>query len=229
MRSATRSRSPACPAVEVHLSDVDSREEWRRHSVISDLVIGRVAGEGRGRLPRGAPAAGAQAGRRGAAGRMSSRAQRGRSPDGAGRGGRARPAGRQQPRERPLSHRLQRHERDRADRSGPAGLRHRLPLLRAGPAAADRLRGPKGAGRHPRAGGEGRRRTASGQGRLRVGLRRRAPHGPRAQAARGARRRRRRAGAGRRPRRAAAGGQGRRRDRADAPRGRRSRPTCTNG
>jgi 3-dehydroquinate dehydratase-2 len=34
------------PAVEVHLSDVESREEWRRHSVISDLVIGRVKGKG---------------------------------------------------------------------------------------------------------------------------------------------------------------------------------------
>jgi 3-dehydroquinate dehydratase II len=35
-----------CPAVEVHLSDIDSREEWRRHSVISDLVIARVQGKG---------------------------------------------------------------------------------------------------------------------------------------------------------------------------------------
>ena len=34
------------PAVEVHLSDVDSREEWRRHSVIRDLCIARVAGKG---------------------------------------------------------------------------------------------------------------------------------------------------------------------------------------
>jgi 3-dehydroquinate dehydratase-2 len=34
------------PAVEIHLSDVDSREEWRRHSVIADLVIARVAGKG---------------------------------------------------------------------------------------------------------------------------------------------------------------------------------------
>jgi 3-dehydroquinate dehydratase II len=34
------------PAVEVHLSDVDSREEWRRQSVISDLVLGRVQGKG---------------------------------------------------------------------------------------------------------------------------------------------------------------------------------------
>jgi 3-dehydroquinate dehydratase II len=35
------------PAVEVHLSDVDSREEWRRKSVIRDLCIARVAGKGR--------------------------------------------------------------------------------------------------------------------------------------------------------------------------------------
>jgi 3-dehydroquinate dehydratase-2 len=34
------------PAVEVHLSDVDLREDWRRHSVISDLVIARVKGKG---------------------------------------------------------------------------------------------------------------------------------------------------------------------------------------
>lgn len=34
----------ALPAVEVHLSDVDSREEWRRMSVITDLCIGRVSG-----------------------------------------------------------------------------------------------------------------------------------------------------------------------------------------
>ena len=36
----------ATPAVEVHLSDVDAREEWRRRSVISDLVVGRVSGQG---------------------------------------------------------------------------------------------------------------------------------------------------------------------------------------
>ena len=35
-----------CPAVEVHLSDVESREEWRRRSVIADLVVGRVHGKG---------------------------------------------------------------------------------------------------------------------------------------------------------------------------------------
>jgi 3-dehydroquinate dehydratase-2 len=34
------------PAVEVHLSDVDAREEWRRVSVIGDLCLARVAGKG---------------------------------------------------------------------------------------------------------------------------------------------------------------------------------------
>jgi 3-dehydroquinate dehydratase-2 len=34
------------PAVEVHLSDVDNREPWRRTSVLDGLVIGRIAGQG---------------------------------------------------------------------------------------------------------------------------------------------------------------------------------------
>jgi 3-dehydroquinate dehydratase-2 len=34
------------PAVEVHLSDVQSREEWRRRSVLDGLVIGVVSGQG---------------------------------------------------------------------------------------------------------------------------------------------------------------------------------------
>ena len=34
------------PIVEVHLSDVDNREEWRRHSVIADLAAKRVIGKG---------------------------------------------------------------------------------------------------------------------------------------------------------------------------------------
>jgi 3-dehydroquinate dehydratase-2 len=34
------------PAVEIHLSDVDAREEFRRHSVLSELCVGRVAGQG---------------------------------------------------------------------------------------------------------------------------------------------------------------------------------------
>jgi 3-dehydroquinate dehydratase-2 len=34
------------PIVEVHLSDVEHREEWRRVSVIADLVSHRVVGRG---------------------------------------------------------------------------------------------------------------------------------------------------------------------------------------
>ena len=34
------------PAVEVHLSPVDEREEWRRVSVVRDLCIGTVQGKG---------------------------------------------------------------------------------------------------------------------------------------------------------------------------------------
>ena len=34
------------PIVEVHLSNVEAREEWRRTSVISDLVAARFIGEG---------------------------------------------------------------------------------------------------------------------------------------------------------------------------------------
>jgi 3-dehydroquinate dehydratase-2 len=34
------------PAVEVHLSDVDSREPWRRESVIRELCLARIAGKG---------------------------------------------------------------------------------------------------------------------------------------------------------------------------------------
>jgi 3-dehydroquinate dehydratase-2 len=34
------------PAVEVHLSRVDDREEWRRTSVVRDLCIGTVQGKG---------------------------------------------------------------------------------------------------------------------------------------------------------------------------------------
>jgi 3-dehydroquinate dehydratase-2 len=36
----------ALPAVEVHLSDVSQREEWRRRSVIRDLCVGTVSGKG---------------------------------------------------------------------------------------------------------------------------------------------------------------------------------------
>jgi 3-dehydroquinate dehydratase-2 len=34
------------PAVEIHISNIDGREEWRRRSVIRDVVIGHVQGKG---------------------------------------------------------------------------------------------------------------------------------------------------------------------------------------
>jgi 3-dehydroquinate dehydratase-2 len=34
------------PAVEVHLSDVEAREEWRRLSVFDGLVLAKIAGKG---------------------------------------------------------------------------------------------------------------------------------------------------------------------------------------
>jgi 3-dehydroquinate dehydratase-2 len=34
------------PIVEVHLSNVEEREDWRRHSVVSDLMAHRVIGKG---------------------------------------------------------------------------------------------------------------------------------------------------------------------------------------
>jgi 3-dehydroquinate dehydratase-2 len=34
------------PAVEVHLSDIRSREKWRRHSVLEGIAIGAVSGKG---------------------------------------------------------------------------------------------------------------------------------------------------------------------------------------
>lgn len=36
----------AMPAVEVHISDIASREKWRTHSVFDGLVLGVVSGEG---------------------------------------------------------------------------------------------------------------------------------------------------------------------------------------
>jgi 3-dehydroquinate dehydratase II len=36
----------ALPAVEVHLSDVSQREQWRRSSVIAELCLATIAGKG---------------------------------------------------------------------------------------------------------------------------------------------------------------------------------------
>jgi 3-dehydroquinate dehydratase-2 len=34
------------PTVEVHLSDLAAREQWRRHTVLEDLCVARVMGKG---------------------------------------------------------------------------------------------------------------------------------------------------------------------------------------
>jgi 3-dehydroquinate dehydratase-2 len=34
------------PAVEVHLSDIQNREPWRRHSVVAELCLASVSGKG---------------------------------------------------------------------------------------------------------------------------------------------------------------------------------------
>jgi 3-dehydroquinate dehydratase-2 len=34
------------PVVEVHLSNIEGREEWRRHSVVADVAAHRVIGKG---------------------------------------------------------------------------------------------------------------------------------------------------------------------------------------
>jgi 3-dehydroquinate dehydratase-2 len=34
------------PVIEVHLSNIEEREEWRRHSVIADVVSKRILGKG---------------------------------------------------------------------------------------------------------------------------------------------------------------------------------------
>jgi 3-dehydroquinate dehydratase-2 len=36
----------ATPAVEVHLSDIESREDWRKTSVFEGLVLARISGKG---------------------------------------------------------------------------------------------------------------------------------------------------------------------------------------
>jgi len=36
----------SCPVAEVHLSDIHSREEWRRHSVVSAVATFTITGKG---------------------------------------------------------------------------------------------------------------------------------------------------------------------------------------
>jgi 3-dehydroquinate dehydratase-2 len=46
IRDALELFEDSTPIVEVHLSNVDEREDWRRVSVISDIVSHRVIGKG---------------------------------------------------------------------------------------------------------------------------------------------------------------------------------------
>ena len=53
-RSATRWRRSPDPIVEVHISNVDEREEWRQHSVLEGLAASPHRRQGDRRVPRGA-------------------------------------------------------------------------------------------------------------------------------------------------------------------------------
>ena len=112
------------PAVEVHLSDVDEREPFRRESVIRDLCVATVRRQGPGRLPRGAVTAGARS--------SPAPYERPRRPPGrAAAGDRRRSPDRHLAGQRPLPHRLHRLQRPGPGGSGHARVRHRLSLPRA--------------------------------------------------------------------------------------------------
>ena len=130
------------PAVEVHLSDPEEREEWRHLSVLADVVVARVLGKG---------VEGYREGARAPEGGAVSRADRVAARLGGARG---RPAARHRPRQHPLPDGLHGLERDGGGGARHAPLHHRLPLRRAREDGGRRLR--------PRARAAGVRRGAQG-------------------------------------------------------------------
>ena len=46
LSSAQAPGVPGSPDEWVHISNVDEREEWRRHSVLEGLTLGRIVGRG---------------------------------------------------------------------------------------------------------------------------------------------------------------------------------------
>ena len=111
-----RGRGPA--GGRVHLSDPDAREEWRHLSVLADVVVARVKGEG-------------VDGYRTALGASRRRCEPRRPRRRPARRARGRCAARHRPGEHPLPDGLHRLERDGRHRARHAPLHHRLPLRRA--------------------------------------------------------------------------------------------------
>ena len=148
----------AVPAVEVHLSDVESREDWRKVSVFDGLVLAKISGKG----PDGYREALEVIARELGTDRLMRRSRR--PARRAGDRARARPAARHPSGQRPLPDRIRRDQRGLPLRTRAAGVPDRLPLHRAG------RTGGRGLG-----GGHGRRATGSaglagaagGKGRLR--------------------------------------------------------------
>ena len=101
------------PLVEVHLSNPEEREEWRRVSVIADLAAERVLGRGPGGLPGSA---------RIPRGRADERPDRRSAREARGAAARLRPG------EHPLPLRLRELERGPARRARPRPALHRLPV-----------------------------------------------------------------------------------------------------
>ena len=113
------------PAVEVHLSDVENRDDWRRVSVFDGLVLAKISGKG----PDGYREALELLARElGVGGLMRGRGDR---LEAAARRARARPDAGHRPDQRPLPDRLHRHQRGLRLRPRRAPLLHRLPLHRA--------------------------------------------------------------------------------------------------